>query len=238
MIEWRCEQGTEQWFDARIGIPSGSNAENIMTAKTMKLSAQAEGYALKLAAEIITGRSLEEGLDHVPAVMQGKLLEPEAAAAYAFEQGIGENDMRAIGFVTDDDRVYGASPDRLIGDEGLLELKCPQPNTHLKYMTCGFGMDYYFQVVMQLMACPERKWVDRVSYCPEIIGCPLYRERVTRGGDVFNKLRDALLSFHEMKLNILAMAKTHGVEPAPRQTQWVELPGDHGHTVMIPESEA
>ena len=158
------QQGTEAWLRARAGIPTASQFDKIITPKTRKLSSQADKYAMQLLAERILGRPLEDTKSFYWAE-RGKQLEDEARLWY---EGTRNVDTQPIGFVTNDAGTIGASPDRLVGDDGLLEIKCPAPHTHMGYLLGDpVSQDYHLQVTGQLWIS-ERSWCDVCSYHPEL----------------------------------------------------------------------
>ncbi len=182
-------QGSVEWAQARIGIPTASGFDNIITpgGKPCK-SERTRKYLYRLAAERLLNRSLEslEGLEWIE---RGKELEPEAVKMYEFEQDVSTS---PVGIIMSDDGRYGASPDRLAGDSGFLEVKCPAPNTHVGYLLDGFDTDYVYQVQGQLLVDASREWVDRYSYSPEM---PPHRERTYRDAPYLAVLEDALNRF-------------------------------------------
>ncbi|MXV35720.1 MULTISPECIES: lambda exonuclease family protein [unclassified Saccharibacter] len=196
MKVYNVEQGSDEWMALRAGLPTASEFSKIITPKTHAFSSSAKPYAVKLAVEIILGCPLDNDLRHNQDVQRGIALEETAAQAYEFETA---ETAQHVGFITDDEGQYGASPDRLIGENGLLEIKCPRPEKHAHYMLNGFGMDYFVQVQGQLLVT-GRQWCDRYSYCP---GLRPYTERVERDEDFIAALKGALAQFHEMKLDNL-----------------------------------
>jgi hypothetical protein len=162
MIVHDCEQGSEAWHFARMGIPTASEFFKLLTP-TGKPSASAKGIAHRLLAELITGKPITD-FDGNAHTERGKELEPDAIAFYEMQNGL---DTVRVGFVTDDARTMGCSPDCLVGDDGLLEIKCPAPHTHVEYMLNGLDKGYYPQIQGQLLVT-GRKWVDWMSYHPEM----------------------------------------------------------------------
>ena len=162
MIHHDVDQGSTEWLKLRIGIPTASNFHKIVTP-TGKLSKQSRHYAFFLVAEKLLNQSLEslQGLEWIE---RGKELEPAAVKMFEFERDV---ETRPCGFITTDDMRMGCSPDRLVGTNGALELKCPAPQTHVAYMLDGFGDDYVPQVQGQLLI-GEFAYVDRYSYHPEL----------------------------------------------------------------------
>lgn len=175
MIVLDMEQGTEEWLAARLGIPTASNFKKLFTA-TGKPSTSAETYFYELLAERLTGKPSNEYTNEW--MVRGTELEPEARSTYEF---IHDVQVQQIGFVYLDDRRHvGCSPDGLIGDEGLIEIKAPKASTHVKYLLDGkVPSDYVPQVQGQLWIT-GRKFCDFVSYHPD---CDPFIVRVDRDDD-------------------------------------------------------
>lgn len=176
------EQGSDEWHAVRLGIPTASEFAKILTP-TGKLSAQAEAYANKLVAEKLAGKRLEsfEGNDWTE---RGNELE---AAAVSYYEVLTDSTTEKVGFVTAGE--CGCSPDRLVGDDGLLEIKCPAPHTHVHYMLTGkIEQKYTPQVQGQLMIT-GRKWCDLLSYHPDL---PPVLIRIERDEDYIEALRGAI----------------------------------------------
>lgn len=179
------EQNSPEWYDARCGVITASTFGSVLTPAKMELSSQSKGIEYKTIAELITGQPAEEfcGNYHVD---RGKELEPDAVSLYEL---IRDCSTEIIGFVTNDDKTIGCSPDRLIGDKGLLEIKCPAPHTHLKYFfEGGIDTEYKPQIQGQLMIT-NRDWCDIMSYHPEMQ--PVIK-RVKRDEEYILKLAAAL----------------------------------------------
>ena len=172
MLIHNVEQNTPEWLELRSGIPTASCFDKIITP-TGKKSAQAEAYANQIIAEIMVGGPVDiwEGNQWSE---RGHELEPQAVAFYELQTGV---ECTVAGFVTNDAGTIGCSPDRLIGDTGLLEVKCPAPHTHIGYLL-GEKIDqkYYPQLQGQLWVC-EREWVENISYHPELPPVLIRHER-------------------------------------------------------------
>lgn len=154
-------QGSLAWFEARAGKPTASCFDRILTPATLKRSKQSEAYMNRLLAEKWTGQVFEE----VTTVWmeQGKSREAEACQYYEFQTGRA---LQACGFCLTDDGKIGASPDRFAGDEGIAEIKCPLPSTHIGYLLDGeVPVEYWLQVQGELFVT-GRAWCDFLSYCP------------------------------------------------------------------------
>jgi hypothetical protein len=194
-------QGSDEWDELRRGVPTASSFRKIVTAVKGQLSASWQDYAVELmAAELKVSTPpppsfwMEWGSEH----------EPYAVAAYELITG---RKTEQVGFVWPDDHErYGCSPDRLVGDDGLLEVKCPKPETVLEYHLTGFPKDYKPQVQGQLLVT-GRKWCDFLAYHPEL---KPYLVRVERDEKYILALSEALDEFCAKLAEL--RAKLQGVE--------------------------
>ena len=179
------EQGTPEWYAIRAGKPTSSAFEKILSP-TGKPSTQAEGYANQLLAEIMTGGAVEtwEGNKWSE---RGNELEGDAVLFYEMQKDL---ETEKVGFVTNYD--IGCSPDRFIGDDGLLEIKCPAPHTHIKYLLNNKMDSKYIPQVQGQLYVTGRKWCDWMSYHPEM---PSVIIRVERDEEYITKLGGALYNF-------------------------------------------
>ena len=177
-----AEQRSPEWFAARLGVPSASQFGKIITP-TGKRSTQADGYLNRLVAEILTGKSDQQ--EPNDAMLRGTELEPEARAYYELIGGTVEE----VGFCLHDDG-FGCSPDGLVGDTGLLEIKCPLPHTHVEYLREGVLPGLYVPQVQGQLLVTGRVWCDFLSYHPDMR--PLLI-RVERDEKFIQALHDALL---------------------------------------------
>lgn len=193
------EQGTPEWHQVRLGIPTASCFDKIITP-TGKPSTQAAAYENKVIAEILTGKSADTFEGNVW-TERGKELEPDAVDFYEMQTGL---DTRIIGFVTNDENTFGCSPDRLVGENGLLEIKCPAPHTHVQYLIDKeIDKGYYPQVQGQLFVT-GREWCDWLSYHPEM---PPVIIRVERDIEFIETLEKLLEKFTK---NVSAKLKKIG----------------------------
>jgi len=183
------EQGTDEWHELRSGIPTASQFGKLLTSTGAK-STQINGVINEKVANIIAGETLEvwQGNQWTE---QGHELEPLAADHYAFIYP--DRKVQEVGFVTDDNNTCGCSPDRLIDDNGLLEIKCPKPEIHIGYLIankCPSG--YYLQVQGQLMIT-GREWCDFMSYHPKL---PELIVRVWRDDEIISALKERIEYFN------------------------------------------
>lgn len=153
------EQGTPEWLQARLGIPTASCFSKLITSAGKK-STQIDGYLNTLVAESLMGEPAESF--QTDWMARGNELEPEARAWYEFQT---DSDIQQVGFVTLDDSTAGASPDGLTDGSGL-ELKCPKAETHVGYLRSNKLPAAYVPQVQGCMWICERETWDFVSYHP------------------------------------------------------------------------
>ena len=159
-------QRSEEWFAARIGCLTSSRiADAIRRAKRETTGELQTRYNLKLdlAVERVTNKPAAH---FVSAWMErGTEMEPLARAAYELRH---DAEVRQTGFVLHATLNWaGCSPDGLVGDDGLLEIKVPKPSTHAEYLLGECVPSDYIPQMMWQMAVTGRKWNDFVSYCPD-----------------------------------------------------------------------
>lgn len=204
----QCKQGSPEWIKLRLGIPTASSFDKILTPGG-KASASADTYLHELLAERILGYATQAP---TLAIMQrGHDLEQTAVDYYEFQS---EVKTKVIGFVTTDDGRYGASPDRTVGDEGLLEIKCPAPSTHISYMLTGGAHKAYWPQIQGQLLVTERRWLDIVSYHPDM---DMVLVRVERDEDYITLLKAALDKFCTRLDEATAILKQRGYlkDPEP-----------------------
>ena len=214
MIIVDVEQGTPEWFQARLGKPTASRFGDIVTptgklgdivTATGKLSRSSEDYLYELAAEWLVGRPLDKFISD--AMVHGTLTQPEATEYYEMRRSV---DVEAIGFALDDAERYGASPDGLVGDSGTLEIKCPQQHTHMSVLMTGQVPTKHKPQVQGQLLVTGRDWCDFVSYHPEMPGEII---RVERDEAYIEALRDALEGFCDLLDQSKAQLQKRGFEP-------------------------
>lgn len=157
-----CEQGSDEWIAARLGIPSASMYGKIITTQG-KWSTQADTYINQLVAEKLTREQTPFYQNEHMA--RGTELEPDARKMYEF---IKDVEVQEVGFCLHDTLEAGASPDGLIGEDGGLEIKCPAPATHVEYLRGGKLPSKYKQQVMGCLWITGREWWDFMSYHPSM----------------------------------------------------------------------
>lgn len=160
-----CLQNTPEWEKARLGKFTASNMDKIITP-TGQASKQIDKYLTQLIAEIITGEQQEKFKGNVH-TERGHTLEQEAADYYELVKGVA---LTPIGFCMTDDEVIGCSPDRLVGDDGILEIKTCMPSVMIEYYEkkdpeTALEQDHKPQTQTCLYVT-QRKWIDTLLYCP------------------------------------------------------------------------
>lgn len=154
-------QGTPEWLQARLGIPTASGFSNLITSQG-KRSTSLDKYAKQLAVDAYAGEPEETFKSDW--MERGSQLEAEARAWYEFQTDIP---IQQVGFVLRDDGTAGCSPDGL-SDAGGLELKCPRGTTHIDYLLDEtLPTSYVAQVQGCMWLCERDRW-DFVSYHPKL----------------------------------------------------------------------
>lgn len=151
-------QGSPEWHLARCGIPTASNFDKIVTTKGER-SKQAEKYLYQLAGERIIGKA-EETYQNGN-MQRGTEMEVEARQLYELMTG---KTVLQVGLCVEDG--YGASPDGMIDEDGLLEIKSPLLSTHVSYLLDNKLPSEYYQQTQGQLLITGRKWLDFMSYYP------------------------------------------------------------------------
>lgn len=159
------EQRSADWFAARSGKVTASSLYKVMATVKSGEAADRRNYRAQLIAERLTGQPQESGFSNA-AMQWGTETEPQARAMYAFETNAT---VQEVGFV-DHPTIegFGASPDGLVGEYGLVEIKCPNTATHLDTLR-GAAIDrkYILQMHGQML-CTGSVWCDFASFDPRL----------------------------------------------------------------------
>lgn len=192
------------WLQARCGFATGSRAIDITklvqkkkekgVVTEWKPSADRQKYMDHVIAERLTGRP--QGIKKIYSLDERRDLEPEARYAYAL---FCNQDVREVGFIHHPFiEWFGCSPDLFAGDEGMGEIKCLDPSTHLKLLEGNESViEEYIPQIRAGLACTSRAWCDFISYCPQMMGenedlCVL---RFERDEDHISRLECAVQQF-------------------------------------------
>ena len=193
------EQGTKEWVQARAGIPTASNFSKIVTSLGV-ISKTINDYALKLASECLVDEVEESFLSFD--MQRGTEMEDDAIIAYRESMFL---DVDIVGFIRKKDKSCGYSPDGMIGDVGIIEIKCPSQKVHTKYLENGKLPSEYMQQVYGGLYVSNREWCDFVSYNPSFKGDnklfikrvfrdEKFNEHLKKGIDLCCKKRDEILN--------------------------------------------
>lgn len=185
-------QRTDEWFAARLGKATASRISDVVAKTKTGYGASRATYMGELIAERLTGKKAE-GFESA-AIRWGVETEPQARAAYEFFR---DATVIEVGFI-DHPRIAmsGASPDGLIGDDGLVEIKCPLTKTHIDtLLSQSVPKDYLLQMHWQ-MACTGRAWCDYVSFDPRMPArLQLFVKRIARVDSVIEDLEREVEDF-------------------------------------------
>lgn len=185
-------QGSPEWHALRLGKVTASRVADVVARTKTGWGASRANYMAELIAERLTGNV---GDSFTNAAMQwGTDQEPNARAAYEFRH---DCEVAQIGFVIHPNiQDSGASPDGLIGDAGMVELKCPNTATHIETLLSGTVPAKYITQMMWQMACTGRKWCDFVSYDPRMPETmKLYVKRISRDDNQIANLEKDVTEF-------------------------------------------
>jgi len=181
-----CEQNSPEWFQARLGIPTASMFDAVMAKG--RGGGESKGrrtYMLKLIGERMTGEPADSYSN--PHMERGKIMEEEARNAYVFMQ---DAEPVKVGFIRNGEK--GCSPDSLLGNDGLLEIKTKLPHLQLDVILSGQMPPEHMAQVQGQIWVAEREWCDFVSYCPKL---PLFVQRIFRDDNYIKNLSDAIDEF-------------------------------------------
>ena len=183
------DQGTEEWFAARCGKVTASCLNDVMMKTT---TAGYQNYVAQLVCERLTGEPTETFTS--AAMQHGTETEPRARAMYELETGLA---VLEVGFIPHPTlAMSGASPDGLAGEDGLVEIKCPQPAKHIKNLTGGKIDTGYMRQMQWQMECTGREWCDFVSFSPAFPPeMQIFIQRVDRDAEQVAEIKAAVTSF-------------------------------------------
>ena len=196
------EQGTPSWFAARCGLPTASKFKDILAKSTE--GRMRRSYMLTLAGEILTGEPAESYSNGF--MERGHEQEPAARADYAF---LTDAKLTRIGFARNGRK--GCSPDSLVGDDGVLEVKTAMAAIQVGYIVKGdFPPEHKAQTQGALWVC-EREWVDIAIYSP---GLPLFVKRAYRDEAYIRNLDSEVARFLEELDQTVERVRHYGMPPA------------------------
>lgn len=183
-----CEQGTDEWFLARAGIPTASMFGTVMASGRGGGESKTRAkYMRQLAGEIITGKPMESFTN--PHMERGHVMEPEARELYAFAT---DTAPQQVGFIRNGQK--GCSPDSLIDASGMLEIKTKLPDLLIECLERNdFPPEHKAQCQGALLVA-EREWIDIVVYWPAM---PVFIKRAYRDDAYIKTMAEAIDRFNE-----------------------------------------
>ncbi len=186
-------QGTPEWQQLRLGKVTASRvSDSVAQIKTGEAASRSD-YRTELVTERLTGKPAEGFTNGF--MMRGIELEPEARIAYEINKALFVAEVAFVDHPTIP--MSGASPDGLVGDDGLVEIKCPAPKTHIKYLLDGRVPARYKNQMAWQMACTGRQWVDFMSYCPDLPeNMQAFTCRYERDDDLIAELELKVIEFN------------------------------------------
>jgi putative phage-type endonuclease len=208
MIEL-MEQGTEAWFNIRIGKVTASRVADVLAKTKTGYSTTRDNYMAQLVCERLTG---QKGESFTNAAMQhGTETEPLARAAYEARHDVLVDE---VGFVPHPSIIMaGASPDGLVGEDGLIEIKCPNTATHIETLLSESVPNKYYTQMQFQIACTGRKWCDFVSFDNRLpTELQMFVKRVLRDDMYIRLIEDEIVKFlNELDIKIAQLMKVKNV---------------------------
>lgn len=205
-------QGSAEWFAIRCGKVTASRVADLMAQTKSGSGASRGNYMAELICERLTGQPAEKFSN--AAMQWGTETEPQARAAYEFMNGAT---VAQVGFAQHSAIAsFGASPDGLIGDDGQLEIKCPNTATHIETLLSGVVEGKYVTQMQAQMACTGRKWCDFASFDPRLPSeMQLFVKRVPRDDAFIATMEGEIMAFlSELEGKIAALEKQYMAKAA------------------------
>ena len=187
------EQRTPEWFAERLGKITASRIADVAgKTKSGSYGAARKNYMAELLCQRLTGQQEEKFTS--AAMQHGTDTEPTARAMYMLETGA---DVTETGFIHHPSiDMSGASPDGLVGEDGLIEIKCPNTATHLEFLQSRKPKHEYLLQMQWQMACTGRQWCDFVSYDDRLPEKLAYRcIRIPRDDKLVAELEEEAIKF-------------------------------------------
>lgn len=186
------EQKSDEWYSARVGKVTASRVADVVAKTKSGYSASRDNYMAQLVCERLTNKPAES---YSNAAMQwGTETEPLARAAYEAKMDVLVDE---VGFIDHPTIVMsGASPDGLVGEDGLIEIKCPNTSTHIDTLLNQTVPKKYADQIFWQMACTGRQWCDFVSYDPRLpADLQLFIKRIPRDDQYIKLLEAEVIEF-------------------------------------------
>jgi putative phage-type endonuclease len=185
-------QGSPEWLEARLGKVTASRIADVIAKTKTGVSASRGTYMAELIAERLTGKQSPSFSNS--SMLWGTECEPLARAAYEAETGAWVTECGIIDHPTI--AMTGASPDGLIGDDGTLEIKCPETKAHIETLIAKKAPTKYIPQMMWQMACTGRQWCDFVSFDPRMPEhLQIFKTRVPRDEKLIAEIEAVVTTF-------------------------------------------
>jgi len=186
------EQRTEEWFKARLGKVTASRVADVLAKTKTGVSASRANYLTELVVERLTGQQAELYMND--AMQWGTDTEPQARMAYEAHKSVLVDE---VGFIDHSSiAMFGCSPDGLVGDDGLIEIKCPNSKTAIETILSGKAPSKYIPQMQTQMAVTGRAWCDFVSFDPRLPeDLQLFVVRVNRDDEYIANLEKEVSAF-------------------------------------------
>lgn len=207
------EQGSDEWFAQRLGKVTASRVADVVAKTKSGWSGSRANYQAALIIERITG--VQQNTYQSQAMLDGIAREPDARAAYEWLKDV---EVELVGFVEHPAvPMSGASPDGLVGADGLVEIKAPQSATHLATLLGEPIPNKYLLQMQWQLACTGRAWCDFVSYSPAYPeAMRLHTQRVQRDDELISALEKDVATFLvEAEKKLDELRKMYGADEPP-----------------------
>jgi putative phage-type endonuclease len=158
------KQRSDEWFAARCGKVTASRVPDIIATTKSGYSASRKNYAAQIVVERLTGKPADNFQSD--AMKWGIDKEPEARAVYEIVRKVSVEETGLV--VHPAIPMSGASPDGLVGEEGQIEIKCPNTAQHIETLISQAVPEKYLTQMNWQMACTGRQWTDFVSFDPRM----------------------------------------------------------------------
>lgn len=201
MIIVNTPQGTQEWLQARCAAITASRVSDAVAVLTRKSGSKGPGdpteasdkYAYEIAFERISMVPYGAPIS-AWTLSRGHELEPQARMGYEARTG---NFASESGVILTDDRLYGYSSDGLVGDDGLIEIKCPVDTVKIMDMLTTHDVSEYMHQIQTGLWITDRQWCDFIQYVPALanVGRDLYHRRIPRDDEFIDTMVEQLTAF-------------------------------------------
>ena len=186
-----AEQRSEAWYSARLGRATASRFYDIIAGTKNGYAATRKNYRAELVIERLSGQHIDTYQN--AAMHWGVETEPLARTMYMLKTG---NIASECGFYAHNELMAGASPDGLVGDDGSIEIKSPNPATHIETLMLGSIPNKYVAQVQGQLWMTGRKWCDFISFDPRLPeNAQIFIQRIERDSDYIRMLEAEVREF-------------------------------------------